>query len=370
MGTKKSHINLKHKDIENGKKSLYLDYYKDGKRIREVLHLYLLPETSKKNIGVNKQTLKQAEAIRAARQEERLSSDFGVEIRKPSTMHIDEAIDSYEKTALDKGDISTANNIKYMKRAVQAYRGLDTKVVDIDESYCDGFVDFLHKDYTGQFGKIRMTTARAYIYLFSSVLNIAVTNGIIGVNPLRFVNIHERITKERPIKKFLTEGKIKVLMNTQCPVLSRPQVKQAYMLSIFTGLSCSDILSLKWRDIKTKDGRTTIEKRSRNTSVPLTAIAMRWLPQTGSHRGLVFNGLPKDTEMNNILKLWGKKAGIEDTLNFTLAQNTFAYLLLSVGTDIPTACSLLGVTAKTMKGYIKMIAVQQHLNERNQNYCI
>ena len=31
-----------------------------------------------------------------------------------------------------------------MKKAVMAYRGLDTKVVDIDESYCDGLVDFLH----------------------------------------------------------------------------------------------------------------------------------------------------------------------------------------------------------------------------------
>lgn len=90
-----------------------------------------------------------------------------------------------------------------------AYRGVNTKMIDIDESYCDGLVDFLHKDYTAQFGKISMTTARTFIYLFSSTLNNAVANGVIGVNPLRFVNIHGRITRERPLKKFLTVDEIK-----------------------------------------------------------------------------------------------------------------------------------------------------------------
>ena len=35
MTVQKSHITLKYKEIDNGKKSIYLDYYKDGKRIRE-----------------------------------------------------------------------------------------------------------------------------------------------------------------------------------------------------------------------------------------------------------------------------------------------------------------------------------------------
>lgn len=166
-----------------------------------------------------------------------LAVRFGIETKEPSPMRIGEAIDEYEKIIFDKGDISSANNIRCMKKAVMAYRGLDTKVVDIDESYCDGLVDFLHKDYTAQFGKISMTTARAFIYLFSSTLNNAVANGIIGVSPLRFVNIHGRITRERPLKKFLTIDEIKALMDTPCPVMSRPQVKQAFMLSIFTYLS-------------------------------------------------------------------------------------------------------------------------------------
>lgn len=245
-----------------------------------------------------------------------------------------------------------------MKKAVDAYRGLDTKVVDIDESYCDGLVDFLHKDYTAQFGKISMTTARAFIYLFSSTLNKAVTDGVIGVNPLRFVNIHGRITRERPLKKFLAVDEIRSLMNTPCPVMSRPQVKQAFMLSIFTYLSFADVLSLKWKDIKTDNGKTTIEVHSRKSSIPLTSVSMRWLPETTNHRGLVFKGLPKDTEIRNILLQWGKNAGIGQPLSFRLAQNTFIYLLLITGTDIGTVSCMLGFTPKTMKGYMKMVAAR------------
>lgn len=359
MSTTKSHISLKYKEIDEGKKSIYLDYYKDGKRIRETLRLYLLPETSKKNIRANKQTLKEAEAVRTERVNELFTACFGIEAKEPSSISIGEAIDEYEKIILDKGDASSANNIRYMKRAINAYQGLETKVVSIDEDYCNGLVDFLHKDYIGQVGKISMTTARSYIYLFSSVLNKAVTDGIIGVNPLRFVNIHGRITRERPLKQFLNMEEIRSLMNTPCPVISRPQVKQAFMLSIFTYLSFADVLSLKWKDVKMNEGKTTIEVHSRKSSVPLTDVSMRWLPNTTNHRGLVFKGLPKRTEINNILRQWSERAGLKQRLNFRLAQNTFIYLLLTTGTDIGTVCCMLGLTPKTMRGYMKMITANQ-----------
>ena len=304
-------------------------------------------------------------AARAEKENELLAVRFGIETKEPSAMRIGEAIDEYEKITLDKGDTSSACNIRSMKKAIDAYRGLETKIVDVDESYCDGFVDFLHKSYAAQFGKISMTSARTYIYLFSSTLNKAVTDGVIGVNPLRFVNIHGRITRERPLKKFLTVDEIRSLMNTPCPVMARPQVKQAFMLSIFTYLSFADVLSLKWKDIKTHNGKTTIEIHSRKSSIPLTSVSMRWLPETTNHRGLVFKGLPKDTEIRNILLQWGKNAGIEQPLSFRLAQNTFIYLLLITGTDIGTVSCMLGLTPKTMKGYMKMVAAS-HIEDKEE----
>lgn len=92
---------------------------------------------------------------------------------------------------------------------------------------------------------------------------------------------------------------------------------------------------------------------------------MRWLPETTNHRGLVFKGLPKDTEIRNILLQWGKNAGIEQQLSFRLAQNTFIYLLLITGTDIGTVSCMLGLTPKTMKGYMKMVAAS-HIEDKKE----
>ena len=97
MIERKSHITLKYKEIDNEKKSAYLDYYKDGKRIREALHLYLLPETSKRNIAANKRTMKEAEAARAAKENELLAVRFGIETKEPSAMRIGEAILNIDK---------------------------------------------------------------------------------------------------------------------------------------------------------------------------------------------------------------------------------------------------------------------------------
>lgn len=357
MAFPKSRINLKYKDIDGGRKSIYLDYYKGGKRVRESLRLYLLPETDRKAIAGNKTVMRQAREILRIRLEELAASDNGLEIEATvPDIPLANIIKDYHSVVLGRGDKSTASNIMGMYRAVKAYRGEDVMLSAVDVEYCDGLVDFLRDEYHSVHGKLKMTTARAYIYLFSAALNLAVENGLIRRNPLFFVKIHDRITRERPEKLHLSVDEIKLLMDTQCPVISRPQVKQAYMLSVFTGLTAPDVAGLRWKDIKTPpDGKRSVWYASRKIFVPLSSNAVRWLPETSNRRGLVFKGLPKDTETNNILKLWQKKSGIEKRLNFTLARNTFAYLILSAGADVATFCSLMGIASKNAKGYLAMI---------------
>lgn len=332
MNLSKSRINLKTKEIGGGRKALYLDYYKDGKRIRESLCLYLLPENIRKAAVLNKETMAKATEIQRRRIDELTAREKNLEIETVvPNISLAKVINDYHTLVLNRGDKSTAGNIMGMYRAVVAYRGEDVGLSEVDVEYCDGLVDFLKDEYHSVHGKLKMTTARAYIYLFSGALNMAVENGLIARNPLFFVKIHDRITGERPKKQHLTFDEIRLLMETQCPVLSRPQVKQAYLFSIFTGMSVLDIVSIKWKDIKTPPdgGKLSAWCQSRKIFIPLSYNALRWLPETSNLRGLIFKGLPKDTEINNILKLWQKKSGIEKRLNFTLARNTFAYLILS-----------------------------------------
>ena len=71
--------------------------------------------------------MKEAEAARVAKESELFAMRFGIDTKEPSAMRIGEAIDEYEKFILGKGDVSTANNIRCMKKAVNAYRGLTRK---------------------------------------------------------------------------------------------------------------------------------------------------------------------------------------------------------------------------------------------------
>ena len=59
----KEPIRLRTKKLANENESLYLDCYYDGKRIREFLNVYIVPERTKEDKVNNIQTLKLANAI-------------------------------------------------------------------------------------------------------------------------------------------------------------------------------------------------------------------------------------------------------------------------------------------------------------------
>lgn len=59
----------------------------------------------------------------------------------------------------------------------------------------------------------------------------------------------------------------------------------------------------------------------------------------------------------------GEERRNKTAIEFRLAQNTFIYLLLTTGTDIGTISCMLGMTPKTMKGYMKMVAATRIENK-------
>lgn len=71
----KDFVNLRQRKRSNGRIALYLDICKDGSRSYEYLKLYLVPEVTR----ANKETLRQAEAIRAQRVVEMRSRQLGIE---------------------------------------------------------------------------------------------------------------------------------------------------------------------------------------------------------------------------------------------------------------------------------------------------
>jgi Site-specific recombinase XerD len=358
MANSKTRINLRTKQIDGGKSSIYLDFYRNGKRVREFLSLYLLPETSAKNIASNKKTMKQAQAIQAQRLQELVVTENNIEIEetKPEQtfpeVKLMDWLRGFEKSFIEKGQKSNRDNAHILINIIKKYSGTRTLLSQIDAAYYDKLVDFMRTGYVTQFGRsLSMTTARVQIYLFSRALNEAVKEGLMKYNPIVDVKVHDRITREKPPKESLTTDEVKILMETRCPVLGRPQVKQAFMLAIFTGLTREDLRNLTWKDIVTEDGQMMVLSAKRNVKVPMSDIAKRWLPVTANKRGVVFKGLPQITETSNVLQKWKKASGINKSLTFTVARNTFVNLLLNTGADTETVCALTGVSQKQLRQY-------------------
>ena len=63
----KEPIRIRFKELANGNKSIYLDYYKEGKREYEFLKLYIIPEVNPLCKEQNKETMAVAERIKAER---------------------------------------------------------------------------------------------------------------------------------------------------------------------------------------------------------------------------------------------------------------------------------------------------------------
>ena len=140
-----------------------------------------------------------------------------------------------------------------------------------------------------------------------------------------------------------------------------PEVKRAYLFSCFCGLRISDIYKLTWGDI-VLDGeqykvRVVMKKTAKALYLPLSATALRWLPErgTGKDTDNVFV-LPTQMLVNYRLSAWAKKAGITKRVTFHTARHTFATMELTAGADLYTTSKLLGHTnVKTTQIYAKIV---------------
>ena len=74
--TQKEPVKLREKVLANGNISLYLDIYRNGKRHKEYLKLYLIKATTALEKEQNRQTLATAQAIRSKRQIEIQNGEY------------------------------------------------------------------------------------------------------------------------------------------------------------------------------------------------------------------------------------------------------------------------------------------------------
>lgn len=355
----KEPIRLRTKKLANGNLSLYLDFYRDGKREYEFLKLYLVPEKTKADKILNEETLRTANAIKAQKIVALQNEEHGFTVSNKSKVKFIDFMVAQAENYEERGSYAYAQSIRNSIYHLRKYKGDAVTLRQVDKAYLLGYIDFLNTT-GGKYNKPLSDAAKAlYFDVVVIALNKAVKDEIIPTNPAHKINYKDRPQQGEATKQYLTFEEVKALVATPCKY---EVLKQAFLFACFCGLRYSDIKGLEWGKIqKIKSGEMQVEIKQQKTGeplyLPLSANALQWLPErrTAKDNDKVF-ALPHVSTVEKFLPIWAKDAGINKHITFHVSRHTNATLMLSFGADIYTVSKLLGHTnVKTTQIYAKIV---------------
>ena len=338
MKNEKEPVKIRFKDISDGRKSIYLDIYINGKRKYEFLKLYLLSDT-RTNQAKNKETMRLANAVKSKRIVEIQNGRFGFD--ESSKIGF---FDYFEKVMDDKAKNRAAGSLRIWKGALFMLRTYEHRTTiqlgEITKEWIEGFKTHL-RTYVGNRTKrpLSKNTQHSYFSKLAIVLNRAELDGLITKNPIKQV---ESISGENVERMFLTIDEVKKLSATQCP---SENTKRAFLFSCLTGLRLSDIIAVRWRDVEDGEHGCNIVFRQQKTKeleyMFISKQARQLMGERGEPSNRIFK-LNANCTINDHLKKWMENAGINKRITFHCARHTFATMMLTLGNDLYTTSKLLG----------------------------
>lgn len=329
-------VKLRYRCLKSGRKSLYLDYYWQGKREREFLNLSLSDDKER-----NKEILEYATQIKNQRENQLISGEYQLKTKA-------KAINLIDILNLKKGA-----NFSFIKKQLIKFRGEVIYCKKIDGSFINGFREYL---LTG--AGLKQNSARQYFGVFKQIVRELIDKNLIQENILRFFkpikfHKHQRIYLEIPDLQKLSN--LKDLEHRDAEYL------RMFLFCCFTGIRYNDAVHLKLKNIEDGFLKIIMRKTKEPLSIPLNRTAENLLT---SNKLYDFDGFLFDVERkykasslaNFYLKKLCKLAGITKPVNWHTSRHTFAVVSIYTGSDIYTVSKLLGHTdVKTTQVYSQLI---------------
>lgn len=354
-----SPVHLRTKKIAHGKESLYLDIVKDGVRRKECLGLYLVPEVTRADKVVNRATMKAAEEIKAKRLVELLEGKVSFAGDGAAKVKLLEWLEEQRVFYYDHENLNYSKTIHNLIRHIGLFSSKPLTMKDVTPAFLRRFLEYLRGNGVNKYGgRLCQETIYTYFTVLSILMNKAVRLEIIASNPFHKLSQAEKPQRRTKKKEYLTLDEVKRMAEAECDDW---RVKFAFMFCCFTGLRYIDVSRLKWKHIvEVGQGEFQIEVVQQKTKepvyVPLSANAMKWLPERGydGRENYIFKFRDRSI-IYDYLDRWAKAAGIEKHVTFHSARHTCATLLLYYGADLYTVSKILGHTSiKTTQVYAKV----------------
>ncbi|HTI60383.1 site-specific integrase [Mucilaginibacter sp.] len=179
-----------------------------------------------------------------------------------------------------------------------------------------------------------------------AMCNEAIKKGYLTKNPY----IHFKIKASTGKRNFLSISEVRQLMNLDVPAeeVFQHKTKDLFLFSCFTGLRYSDVMNLKWEDIKNDPYTITLKmtKTSKQITIPLTANSKAIIEKYGKHiikspQTKVFPQIANQVLNRNIKDIM-KNAGINKDISYHCSRHTFASNLIEANTNILFIKDLMG----------------------------
>ena len=318
----KVHINKR--KLNGGGYALHLDYRKNGKRIREFLRLYLVPQRNSADKDRNEETIRIATEIKNRRIRELDSEEYGIKINslKTNVIASDYISMKAEKMNVNSrhGNMAVANDINAISEGIT--------LAEIGRSFFQRYADYIIQKGNST------NSIRQKLGILRARLHNAMKEGLIESLPDISGIAPKQVKSEID---YLTIDELRAMLATEAP----ENIKMPFLFCCFTGLRISDVKKLKWSDIDNNVIKIRMQKTKEFVRVPLSENAKKFLPDRKSD-GQIFNLPINQTFIESKLRRWANDAGVKKNLHFHVSRHTFATLALSSGADIYTVSKLLG----------------------------
>lgn len=352
-------IEIRTRELRNGNRTIYLDYYDKGKRWYEYPKLYLVPDSAPHAKELNKNAMDKAVAIRAKRLLGETPEEDGSPLKEADKILVSTWMDEYVKAMHANAGLSP-DYLKHFDTLIRMVNGYLSHIKSprltmdrIDRDFYRGFLHYMTDIYEcrtsdGNTRRFAKSTMHLFQLKMNTMLNQAARDGVIKCNPYHLLSRDERIKKPTDQRDFLTREELHRLMEVETRSTT---TKMAFIFCCFTGLRYSDLKQLKWGNIEKSPSGMVIrieamKKTEKPVTVPLGTNAMAWLPERGdkTQDDLVFD-IGTCGGCNAALKMMAKRAGISKRVSFHTSRHSFATLTLAATNDIATVSQLLGHTS-------------------------